>query len=167
MQDLRALIQDVPDFPSPGVMFRDVSPLLRKDFGRAIDALSALFSEEEWKQIDVVAGIESRGLVFASSLAFKQNKGVALIRKAGKLPNVVAHQKYDLEYGSAALEAQAGYGRCLIVDDVMATGGTLTAAADLCTQAGYNVAHLAVFINLAELNDFRWQGQPARAVLTY
>src|ERR1051326_1766145 len=107
MSNFHELISQVPDFPRAGVIFRDMSPLLRHRFSDAVSAVASLFSDSEWAQIDVVAGIESRGFVFASALAATRNKGLVLVRKAGKTPNAAASAKYALEYGSAELEMQA------------------------------------------------------------
>src|SRR5258708_16025995 len=142
--ELKRLIRDVPDFPRPGILFRDISPLLREHFETAIQALDGLLTEAEWSEIDAVAGIESRGFILGAALATRRRKGFVLVRKQGKLPPPVVDVAYDLEYGSSVLEMQCGHGRLLLVDDVLATGGTMTASADLCPQAGYEVnAHSA------------------------
>jgi len=167
MQELLDLVDSVPDFPKPGILFRDLSRLLKTDFVGSIDALSALYTKDEWSKIDIVAAIESRGFIFGAALADRHGKGLGLIRKEGKLPNIAAQRAFHLEYGSAILEMQAAKGRCLIVDDVLATGGTLRAAAELCAEAGLEVTHIAAFANLAMLNDFHWQGITPRAVLVY
>jgi adenine phosphoribosyltransferase len=164
---LSEYIIGVPDFPKRGILFRDFSPLLRHRFAESVDAIAALFSDDEWRQIDVITGIESRGFILASALALKKEKGLVLIRKAGKMPNAAAQVTYDLEYGNATIEMQLGSGRALVVDDVLATGGTLRAAGDLCSRAGYDVHAFAVLLNLKELNDFRWNGFPARAALEF
>lgn len=166
MSDLRQHIRDVPDFPTPGILFRDIAPLLRHHFAATIDALSALVAPDRWPAIDAVAGIESRGFILAAALAERHRKGFVPIRKKGKLPPPVVDRAYQLEYGSAILEMQRGAGRLLIVDDVLATGGTLLAAAELCTQAGYEVAQLAVLIDL-RLAPFRWRELPAASVIQY
>jgi adenine phosphoribosyltransferase len=168
MTDLRAMIADVPDFPKAGILFRDVSPLLKADFKATIDAMSALFNEEEWAAIDVLAGIESRGFIFASALAYKHGKGFVKIRKPGKLPNVAASINYGLEYGSDSLQMQAGDGsRVLICDDLIATGGSMGAAAELCTTVGYKVAGMACLVDLASLNSFSWNSTTVRSVIQY
>ena len=167
MTDLRDHIRDVPDFPSPGILFRDIAPLLRDHFVATIDALSALLTAEEWRSLDAVAGIESRGFILAAALADRHHKGFVPIRKKGKLPPPVVDRAYALEYGSGVLEMQRGNGRLLIVDDVLATGGTLRAAADLCVDAGYDVSRLIVLIDLRLLPDFRWREQTTAAVIQY
>ena len=124
MFDIRTHIAEVPDFPKPGILFRDIMPLLRRHFGATIAALGACLSDDEWASIDAVAGIESRGFVLASALADRFGKGFVPVRKAGKLPPPVVDRSYQLEYGSDRLEMQRGAGRLLLVDDVLATGGT-------------------------------------------
>jgi adenine phosphoribosyltransferase len=167
MIDLKSYIRNVPDFPQPGILFRDISPLLRHAFGATIEALAALLDEREWSQIDAVAGVESRGFILASALALRQRKGFVLVRKKGKLPPPVVELAYGLEYGQGVLEMQAGSGRLLLVDDVLATGGTLTAAATLAELAGYTVSHSVVLLDLKLNPPFRWDRPPVRAVLEY
>ena len=167
MHPLAQLVVDVPDFPQPGILFRDITPLLRSHFGAAIDALDALWSEAEWAATDAVAGVESRGFILAAGLAGRRGKGFVPIRKKGKLPPPVVDREYALEYGSGVLEMQRGRGTLLVVDDVLATGGTLGAAAGLAVDAGFRVPQLGVLIDLGIARDFRWQGQPARAVIRY
>jgi adenine phosphoribosyltransferase len=168
MIDLTSLIAEVPDFPKLGILFRDVSPLLKANFRATIDAMSDLFSKDEWQQIDVLAGIESRGFIFASALAYKHGKGFVKIRKPGKLPNVAASINYGLEYGSDSLHMQAGDGsRVLICDDLIATGGSMGAAAELCTKVGYQVAGMACLVDLASLNSFSWNGMTVRSAIQY
>src|ERR1700677_3566388 len=144
MLELKQAIADIPDFPRPGILFYDISPLLRDHLEATVQALDALLTDEEWSGIDALAGIESRGFILGAALALKRGKGFVLIRKQGKLPPPVVDVAYDLEYGSGVLEMQRGSGRLLLVDDVLATGGTLTAAANLCERAGYQLTSLAV-----------------------
>jgi adenine phosphoribosyltransferase len=165
--DLRDAVVDVPDFPKQGILFRDIAPLLRAHFADTIQALDALFTEREWQDVDAIAGIESRGFILGAALALKRGKGFVLIRKKGKLPPPVVDVAYDLEYGSGVLEMQRGGGRLLLVDDVLATGGTLTAAAELCLKAGYEVTSLGALIDLHIIADYRWRGMPLRAVIHY
>lgn len=168
MIDLKAHIAEVPDFPKPGILFRDVSPLLKAEFTATIDAMSSIFSQEEWNHIDLLAGIESRGFIFAAALAYKHGKGFVKIRKPGKLPNVAATLSYGLEYGSDSLQMQAGDGRrVLILDDLIATGGSMGAAAQLCEQVGFQVAGMAVLVDLASLNSFTYNGMKVRSVIQY
>lgn len=166
-ESLKPYIRDVPDFPKPGIVFRDISPLLRERFGETIAQMAGLYSAAEWKEVDLIGGIESRGFILAAGLAAVQNKGFVKIRKKGKLPGPVVMRKYGLEYGEDALEMQYGNGRMLIVDDVLATGGTLAAAADLAQESGHKVFGFACLINLAFLNQFSWQGTTPRNLVTY
>ena len=166
-QELKAAIRDVQDFPKPGVLFRDISPLLKSHFAATIEALDGLLTEVEWRAIDAVAGIESRGFILGAALALRRGKGFVLVRKQGKLPPPVVEVSYALEYGSGVLEMQKGQGRVLLIDDVLATGGTLSASADLCVRAGYSVAALAVLIDLKLVVDYRWRDLPLRAVVSY
>ena len=135
-QELKAAIVDVPDFPKPGILFRDIAPLLKSHFAATIEALDGLLTEAEWRGIDAVAGIESRGFILGAALALKRGKGFVLVRKQGKLPPPVVDVAYDLEYGSGVLEMQRGQGRVLLIDDVLATGGTMRASAELCVARG-------------------------------
>jgi adenine phosphoribosyltransferase len=167
MNDLRQYIRDVPNFPKAGILFRDIVPLLRDHFGATIDALAALMPAEQWQTIDAIAGIESRGFILAAALAERQGKGFVPIRKQGKLPPPVVSVPYDLEYGTGVLEMQTGRGRIVLVDDVLATGGTLQAGASLCLDAGYEIARLMVLIDLKMVPDFRWEQQPVLAVIDY
>jgi adenine phosphoribosyltransferase len=166
-QELKAAIRDVQDFPKPGILFRDISPLLKSHFAATIEALDGLLTEVEWRAIDAVAGIESRGFILGAALALRRGKGFVLVRKQGKLPPPVVDVSYALEYGSGVLEMQRGQGRVLLIDDVLATGGTLTASADLCLRAGYSVAALAVLIDLKLVVDYQWRQLPLRAVVSY
>ena len=167
MSDLRQAIVDVPDFPKPGILFRDIAPLLRTRFADTIEALDALLTGQEWSEVQAIAGIESRGFILAAALAVKRGKGFVPIRKQGKLPPPVVDVAYDLEYGTGVLEMQRGRGRLLLIDDVLATGGTMSAAADLSLTAGYDVAALAALIDLHIVADYRWRGLPVRAVIHY
>jgi adenine phosphoribosyltransferase len=166
-QELKAAIVDVPDFPKPGILFRDISPLLKSRLAATIQALDGLLTEAEWGGIDAVAGIESRGFILGAALALHRGKGFVLVRKQGKLPPPVVEVSYDLEYGSGVLEMQEGRGSVLLIDDVLATGGTLSASAELCVRAGYAVAALAVLIDLKIVVDYRWRDVPLRAAICY
>ncbi|QKI88178.1 adenine phosphoribosyltransferase [Thiomicrorhabdus xiamenensis] len=165
---LAQYLAQVPDFPKPGILFSDISPLLKTHFNETIDAISDLFSAEEWANIDCIAGIESRGFIFASALAYKHNKGFIKVRKPGKLPNVHASVEYDLEYGTDKLEMQKGDGSNLILlDDLIATGGSMGAAAELCEKVGYKVVGLACLIDLKALNSFVYKEMSVRSVMQF
>src|SRR5208282_352935 len=160
-------IADVPDFPRPGILFRDIAPLLRDHFVATVQALDALLTDAEWNAIDALAGIESRGFILGAALAARRGKGFVLVRKQGKLPPPVVDVAYDLEYGSGVLEMQRGNGRLLLIDDVLATGGTMMAAADLCDRAGYQMRAIAALIDLHLVSDFRWRNLALRAAIDY
>ena len=167
MPDLKRHIRDVPDFPTPGILFRDIAPLLRNDFTGAVDALSQLLEPAAWARVDALAGIESRGFILASALAERHGKGFVPVRKQGKLPPPVVDMPYKLEYGTGVLEMQAGSGTLVLVDDVLATGGTMSAAADLALKAGYRVSSLLVLVDLGLVKDYRWRELGAVAALRY
>lgn len=167
MHPLARQVVDVPDFPQPGILFRDITPLLRTHFNEAIDALDALWSESEWTEAEAVAGVESRGFILAAALAERRHKGFVPIRKKGKLPPPVVERRYELEYGTGVLEMQRAAGRLLLVDDVLATGGTLAASAELATDAGFLVVHLGVLIDLGIAKDYRCLGMAPRSVIRY
>lgn len=164
--DLQTLIRDVPDFPIPGVLFRDISPILESP--EALNfVLDRMVEHVDLSQIDLIVGIESRGFILGAAIGTRFGKGFVPLRKAGKLPPPVESLSYELEYGRAALEMRAGQGRVLIVDDVLATGGTLNAAILLCKRAGYEVADITVLINLENLNSMTFHGEPIHTVLKY
>ena len=103
---LAEYLDAIADFPKTGVLFQDISPLLKNHYVETIDAMARLFTDQEWSSVDYLVGIESRGFIFASALAYKMNKGLVKARKPGKLPNVYASVEYGLEYGSDKLEMQ-------------------------------------------------------------
>jgi adenine phosphoribosyltransferase len=159
MQDpttpLKRLIRDVPDFPKSGVMFRDITPLLA-DPGALALAIELLANPFRGKGIDLVVGAESRGFIFGTAVACAISAGFVLVRKPGKLPSKTVSMSYDLEYGKDTLEMHADSitrgKRVLIVDDVLATGGTMKACVDLVQQLGGDLSAVAVLIELVELN---------------
>jgi adenine phosphoribosyltransferase len=165
--DLKQHIVGVPAFPKAGILFRDIMPLLRAHFEPTIAAIDALLSANEWRQIDTIAGIEARGFILGAALALRRGKGFVAIRKQGKLPPPVRSLDYKLEYGTATLEMQPGSGRVVIVDDVMATGGTMSAAAELCMRSGFEVRALTALIDLKLVPPLRWNGLTLRAALSY
>ena len=167
MSDLKRYIRDVPDFPQPGILFRDIAPLLRHDFDGATAALSDLLPPEAWTGIDALAGVESRGFILAAALATRHGKGFVPIRKKGKLPPPTVAATYKLEYGTDVLEMQPGTGTIVLVDDVLATGGTMQAAADLAARAGYSVEKLLVLIDLGLAPGFHWRSIAPLAALRY
>mgnify|MGYP003503019076 FL=1 len=169
LADLESAIALVPDFPKPGILFRDMSPLLAEHFPATISALLNLFSADEWAQVDALVGIESRGCLLAAGVAHALGKGVIVVRQPGQLPPPVLSQRYALEYGEDTLEMNASVTprRVLLVDDVLATGGTLRATEALCRQAGHSIFGAVLLINLSALNDYRCQGHPARSLWTY
>lgn len=152
---LRALIRDIPDFPKPGILFRDITTLLANPEGLrgAVCALSTPFIDDE---IDLVVGIEARGFILGTPVALELGAGFVPARKEGKLPAAVVRQAYDLEYGSTAIElhedAIPSGSRVLIVDDVLATGGTIRAVRSLVEQSGAQIVGVAFLIELAGLN---------------
>jgi adenine phosphoribosyltransferase len=151
---LRASVRDIPDFPKPGVVFKDITPLLADPsaFSSAVDAIVVSFGRG---RIDKVVGIEARGFIIAAPVAYHFNAGFVPLRKAGKLPYQTMSESYDLEYGQETLEVHADSfapgDKVLIVDDVLATGGTARAACDLVARAGADVAGLAFVIELSFL----------------
>jgi adenine phosphoribosyltransferase len=154
MEVVRGLIRTVPDWPKPGVMFRDITPLLQDP--RAFRALIDIFVYRHMRQrIDVVVGIDARGFIFGSALAYALGVGFAPIRKEGKLPHKTVSQPYSLEYGDATVEVHQDAvkpgQRVLLVDDLVATGGTMLAAITLLQLLGGNVVEAAAIIDLPDL----------------
>ena len=152
--DITSYIRDVPDFPQPGILFKDITPLLGDPaaFGAAIDRFAERYAAE---QIDVIAGIEARGFLFAAPLAASLGKPLVPMRKPGKLPWDTHAITYSLEYGEDTVEMHSDAilpgQRALIVDDVLATGGTVSAAVRLAERAGAEIAGLAFVIELKDL----------------
>ena len=152
--DLKRYIRDIPDWPKEGILFRDITPLLLnpKAFAAAIDALSADFTE---MGVEYVAAVEARGFIFGSAVAEKLGAGFVPIRKKGKLPWQTESITYDLEYGTDTLQvhrdAVESGGKVLMVDDLLATGGTMAAACKLIEKIGGTVAGIAFVIELAGL----------------
>ena len=155
IQRLRALVRDIPDFPKPGIVFKDITPLLADEvgFSSVIDETVVHFGRGN---VDKVVGIEARGFILASPVAYHFGAGFLPVRKAGKLPYQVESEEYALEYGTAVLEAHQDAikpgERVLIVDDVLATGGTARAAARLVERLGGQVVGIACLIELGFLH---------------
>ena len=171
MDALKNKIRHVPDFPKAGILFYYITTLLqdREGFRLAIDSLTAPFVG---KGIDIVVGIESRGFIFGSAVADRLGAGFSPVRKPGKLPSTTVRATYDLEYGSDALEihddAVRKGQRVLIVDDLLATGGTAKAASDLVSRLGGEVHALAFLIELVALQGRdRLAGRTLHSVLKY
>lgn len=143
------LIAEIPDYPAPGILFRDIMPLLAD--GPALRATVDALIEPFIGSFDVVAGLEARGFLLASAAAYSSGVGLFPIRKAGKLPRPAASVGYELEYGVAEVEAHNDVpkgSRVLLIDDVLATGGTLVAARELLVHLGYEVAGIAVLFEI-------------------
>ncbi len=171
MDQLKSRIRHVPDFPKPGILFYDVTTLLKdKDgFRLAVDALTEPFAGAA---IDVVAGIESRGFIFGAALADRLGVGFVPVRKPGKLPSTTVSESYALEYGTDRLEvhtdALEGRPRVLVVDDLLATGGTARATVDLMRRVGGEVVGIAFLIELVDLGGrAKLPGERVHAVLKY
>ena len=154
MKSLEDYVTSIPDFPKPGILFRDVTTIIQdKDgFKLAIDGLSDLLKDVDY---DLIAGSESRGFVFGAPVAYKDGKGLVLFRKKGKLPRDVISQEYDLEYGKATLEVhkdaiKAG-DRVVIVDDLIATGGTTEAMVKMVERLGGKVVKIVFVMELKGL----------------
>ena len=158
MDDLKRLIREVPDFPKPGILFYDITTLLKDKRGLrgVIDGLKYHYGEA---QVDVVLGIEARGFIFAPALAYALGAGFVPVRKPKKLPAATVSVTYDLEYGTDTLEMHkdaVGVGtRVLIVDDLLATGGTAAATARMVREAGGTVAGIGFVVELTFLNGRR------------
>ena len=152
--DLASRIRDIPDFPKPGIQFKDITTLLKDgpSFKAAIDGLLAQIGD---RQVDAVVGMESRGFIFGAPVAYALGVGFVPVRKLGKLPAEVVSVEYDLEYGSATLEmhkdALAPGARVLVVDDLLATGGTVAGTIELVKQLQGEIVALAFLIELTFL----------------
>ena len=171
IEQLHGLVRDVPDFPSPGIVFKDITPLLGDAvaFSTVIDMIVTHFGRGN---VDKVVGIEARGFILASAVAYHFDAGFVPVRKAGKLPWETEAESYTLEYGEATLEihrdALADGDRVLVVDDVLATGGTARAAADLVERVGGRIVGIACLIELGFLGGrSRIDGHEVFSLLTY
>lgn len=154
MKEVKDYIKSIPDFPEEGIIFRDVTSILEdaEGFGLAIDEMDKLLEDVEF---DLIAGAESRGFIFGSALAYKRKKGFVLVRKKGKLPRETVEMSYDLEYGSATIEMHKDSikpgQKVVLVDDLIATGGTMEAAAKLIEALGGEVVKVIFLIELEDL----------------
>ena len=171
MVELHEYIRDIPGFPREGIIFHDITPLLQnaKAFGGAINRMADMLGDE---QIDFLVGIESRGFIFASALALKLGTGLVIVRKPGKLPYVTINASYDLEYGSDTLEVHRDAihsgSRVVLIDDLLATGGTAKAAGDLVRQLGGEIAGYCFLVELTELGGkAKLEPSPVWSVLKY
>ena len=168
--DLYTLIRDIPDFPQKGIIYKDITPLLQDSagFAEAIDAMAAPFANE---RIDAVVAVEARGYILGAPLALRLNAGFVPVRKLGKLPFNTLKVEYLLEYGSDTIEIhqdglEAGY-RVLIVDDILATGGTLEATVKLVYGTGAEIVGMALLAEISGLGGRdRLQGLRLETVLT-
>jgi adenine phosphoribosyltransferase len=169
--DLATAIRNVPDFPSPGIQFKDITPVLADPrlFAACIEFLAG-----PWRpgQVDAVVGIDARGFIFAAAVALQLQAGFVPVRKKGKLPFRTYEQSYDLEYGSNTIaihqDAFTAGSRVLLIDDLLATGGTAAAAAALVSKAGADVVEISFLIELAFLHGRkRLLPYPVRSLITY
>ena len=169
--DLKSCIRSVPDFPKPGIMFRDITPLLKdpRGFAEAIRRMAAPYKKGD---VDVVLGAESRGFIFGVAIAQKLGAGFVPIRKKGKLPWQVMGEDYALEYGSATVamhvDALKPGERVLLIDDLLATGGTSAAAVALVKKLGAQILEIGFLIELKFLNGReKLKGCPVRSIVVY
>jgi len=171
MAHIASLIREVPDFPKPGVLFKDITPLLRDPSGLSA-AMELMAQPYVGERVEVVAGAESRGFIFATALAAKMSAGFVLIRKPGRLPCETRSQGYALEYGTAALEIHVDAihpgDRVLVVDDLLATGGTMAACCKLVESLGGTIIGTSFLIELNYLKGRQALGDyPIHSLLRY
>lgn len=171
MDNVKQAIRDIPDFPKEGIIFKDITPVLQDGdiFRQAVDALAEQFADQ---QIDVIVGVESRGFIFASALSYKLGAGLVIVRKPGKLPYKTYQETYELEYGTDSLEIHQDAikpgQKVLIVDDLLATGGTVKATADLLKKFDATIVGIGFLIELAFLNGKeKLQGYNVKSLITY
>jgi len=169
--DLRSCIRSIPDFPKPGIMFRDITPLLRnvRAFDEAVRRMAEPYREGE---VDVVVGAESRGFIFGAPIALRLGAGFVPIRKKGKLPAETVSVTYDLEYGTDTMEmhvdAVTQGTRVLMVDDLLATGGTMAASCEMVEKAGGRIVGVEFLIELAFLGGrAKLARYPVRSQIVY
>jgi adenine phosphoribosyltransferase len=171
VEALQNAIRNVPDFPKPGIQFKDITPVLAdaKLFATSIDLLTESFKPGE---VDIVVGIDARGFIFASAAALRWGAGLVPIRKKGKLPYQTHEESYDLEYGSNTLaihtDAIKNGARVVLVDDLLATGGTAGAATSLIQKIGGNILETTFLIELSFLNGReKLKNAPVRSIITF
>ena len=168
--DLKQHIRGIPDFPIPGILFYDISTILKSSEAMQFVIDSLHMQIKDWKP-NIIAGIESRGFLFATPLALKMGLPVMMIRKAGKLPGELVSYEYDLEYGTDTIQIQADAispgQRVVIVDDLLATGGTLEASVKLCEKVGGEVVGCSVVIELDFLNGRENLSAPCKSLVNY
>jgi adenine phosphoribosyltransferase len=172
--DLKRLIKEVPNFPKPGVQFKDLSHLFTYKLRDVSIRLNNLFNDTFF---DYVAGVDARGFIIGTAIAMNEEKHFLPIRKIGKLPGRTVSYQYQSEYSTTELEMSVAdhadghfsylYNRVLIVDDVLATGGTFKAASELCQLAGYHVVGFASIVDLRYLNKFEIDGMKCRSLIQY
>jgi adenine phosphoribosyltransferase len=168
--DLKAHIRQIPDFPKPGILFYDISTLLNHPLAwrTTIDRLAEAARAYE---PTVLAGVESRGFIFAAPIAYRLGLGFVMVRKVGKLPGAVVSHAYDLEYGSDTLQVAEGLvepgSRIVLIDDLIATGGTARASVELFRKVGANVAGAVFLIELLGLQGREQLGAPSTALISY
>jgi adenine phosphoribosyltransferase len=171
--NLREIIANYPDFPKEGILFRDINPVFKRNdaLNYIIDEFYRIYSKAK---VDLVAGIESRGFIIATALALRLGKGIVMIRKAGKLPGRTVKKSYDIEYGTAIMELQQDAidkgDSILIADDLIATGGTAVAAAQMIEELGGKVAGFAFIIELSDLKGadrLRKMGYNVESLVTF
>lgn len=155
MKELKDYVRTIPDFPEPGIMFRDITTVLQDADGFAL-AIDSMLDSIKDLDFDVLALAESRGFIFGSAIAYKLHKPIVLVRKKGKLPCETISQQYELEYGSAELEMHTDAiipgNKVVVVDDLIATGGTIEAACKLVEQLGGEVVSVLALMELCGLN---------------
>jgi adenine phosphoribosyltransferase len=171
IDELKQRIREIPDFPKAGILFRDITPLLSdgKAFRQAIDSIGERYLD---RKVDIVVGVEARGFIMGSALAYKLGAGNVLVRKQGKLPYKTRRTTYALEYGTDTLEIHQDAikqgQRVVLADDLLATGGTIAAAADLVRQLGGDIVELAFLIELTALKGReRLEGLPVFSLMQY
>ena len=168
--NLKEHIRGIPDFPIPGILFYDISTIMRSNEAMEY-VIDSLHDEIKDWQLDIIAGIESRGFLFATPLALKMGLPMIMIRKAGKLPGEVVSYEYDLEYGTDTIQIQSDAiqdgQKVVIIDDLLATGGTLEASIKLCQKVGGEVVGCGVVIELDFLNGRKNLSAPCKSLIHY